>query len=267
MNLEKKIIQANKKSDLPSIQEIKSMPRGIELKIVFGEKLKSKRDSIGEKWQKKLPKFSIGIHSVKEEINISKLITDEEIIQNQDFFENCAKEYGELGEKLMKQFANEYEVDLIRGRPVKTKSPTGKKPYVRSGEMGNWIFSFHGIHLGLRNKETNQQIEIPLNYGEEYGELDPFFFSIFIRTTPKFKPLPVKIYDDFWDGGRILDVMLKIGKFEEIDSIMPKVKGVVVKNRIKKTGGYPVVPTKKENLSFWEKIKLKIKRRRTHNKA
>lgn len=266
MNLEKKIIQANKKSDLPSIQEIKSIPRGMELKIIFGEKLKSKRDSIGEKWRKKLPKFLIGIHSGKEEINISKLITDEEIIQNQDFFENCAKEYGELGEKLMKQFADEYEVDLIRGRPVRTKNPTGKKPYARNGEMGNWIFSFHGIHLGLRNKETSQQIEIPLDYGEEYGELDPFFFSKFIRTTPKFKPLPVKIYNDFWDGKRILEVMLKIGKFEKIDSIMPLGEGVVVKNRIKKNGGASIVQAKKENLNFWEKIKLKIKRR-THNKV
>ena len=158
------------------------------------------------------------------------------LLQNQIFFEDCAKEYGELGEKLMKQFANEFEVELIRGRPVKTRNSSGKKPYVRSGEMGNWIFSIHGIHCGFRNKETNQQIEVPLNYGEEYGELDPFFFSIFIRTTPKFRPLPVEIYHDFGDGRRILDVMLKIGKFEEIDSIMTRDKGVIVKSRRKRTG-------------------------------
>lgn len=74
----------------------------------------------------------------------------------------------------------------------------------------------------------------------------------------------MKIYPDLGDGRRILDVMLKIGKFETIDSIMPNVKGIIVKNRINKTQINQGVQIKKENFTVWEKIKLKIKRR-THN--
>lgn len=150
-HLEKKIIQVNRNSDLPSIQKIKSIPRGTELKIIFVGKIKLKRESIGEKWRKKLPKYLVSIHWNDEEINIYKLITDEEIIENQVFFENCAKEYGELGKKLMKKLENEFDILLVNGRPINMQNTTGKKPYVRSGKMDEWSFTFHGAHCGFKN--------------------------------------------------------------------------------------------------------------------
>ena len=70
----------------------------------------------------------------------------------------------------------------------------------------------------------------------------------------------MKIYDDFGDGRRILEVMQKIGKFEEIDSIMTRDKGVVVKSRKRKTDAHPGIQMNKETLTFWDKVKLKIKR-------
>ena len=188
MNLEKKIIQVRNRSDLPGIQEIKSIPRGMAVKVIFGERVVSIRESIGKKWQKKLPEFQVGIHTVKEEINILKLITDEEIEQNQLFFEECAKEYGELGERLMKQFESEFDVVLVRGRPIVMQNTTGKKPFVSSGKMGNWIFSFHGIHCGFRNIKTNQQLEVPLNYGGRVWTVGPILFLYIHSDYAKIQP-------------------------------------------------------------------------------
>ena len=234
MNLEKRIIRINKIEQLPNLQEIESIPRGLNLKIIFEGLIKSKRVEIGMNWKIKLPKYSIGIHSNGEEINILKLITDKEIYQYQSFFEECAKEYGILGEKLINQFIRDFKVDSHEGFPLKTLNSYRNTNYEQVGEMDEWRYYFHGFHCGFTHKKTGQNIEVPLTFGEEYGELDPYFFTRFIKSTPKFQPLPIQIYNEYADGRRILEVMLKLGKFEEVNSNIKSEKGIVVKNRVKK---------------------------------
>ena len=234
VTLEEKIIRAESLESLPSIQEIKSISRGLKMKVLFGDKIKSKREEIGQEWKIQLPKFLIGIHTIEDEINVIKLITDEEIEQNQIFFEDCAREYRELGEILINQFIEKFDVELHKEFPLKTLNPYGKTNYKKMGEMDEWKYYFHGFHCAFTNKKTEQHIEVPLTFGEEYGELDPYFFSKFIMTTTKFKPLPIEIYDNYWDGERIIEVMLELDKFEEINSNLKGRKGILVKNRTKK---------------------------------
>ncbi|MEM9919242.1 MAG: hypothetical protein AAF990_14160, partial [Bacteroidota bacterium] len=234
MNLKEKIITVNKVGEIPRLHEIKSIPRGLKLKIIFEGNTKAKREEIGRKWKIELPKYSIGIHTNGIEINILKLITDKEIEEHQDFFEASAMEYGVLSKKLIQQFIEKFKVQPHEGFPLKTLNPYGKKDYEQVGEMGEWRYYFHGFHCGFTNKKTGQHIEVPLTYGEEFGELDPYFFSGFIQSTPKFQPLPVQIYDDYGDGKRILEVMLNLGKFEEINSNIKGRKGIIVANREKK---------------------------------
>ena len=274
MNLKEKIITVNKVEEIPSINEIESIPRGLNLKIIFEGNAKLKRESIGEKWKTELPKYSVGIHTNGIEINILKLITDKEIEENQIFFEECAIEYGRLGKKLINQFIEEFKVQFHEGFPLKALNPYGKTDYEQIGEMGKWKYYFHGFHCAFTNKETEQHIEVPLTYGEEYGELDPYFFSDFIKSTPKFQPLPIQIYDDYWDGRRILEVMTNLGKFEKINSNLKGRKGIIVSNRVKKEVKifdegmgevFKDVNFKAKKLNFWERLKLKIKRKRTHN--
>lgn len=204
------------------------------MKILFGEKIKEKREEIGQKWKAELPDFLIGIHRIKDEINLRKLISDQEIEEHQLFFEACAKEYGRLAEKLIQQLIYELGVQPHDGFPLKTLNAYKHTPYDQRGKMGEWGYFFHGYHCAFTHLKTKQHIEVPLVFGEEYGELDPYFFSIFIKSTPEFHPLPIRIYEDYADGKRILNVMLKLGKFEEINSNLEGKRGIVVKDRNKK---------------------------------
>ncbi len=274
MSLKEKIIKVSKVEEVPNLNEIESIPRGLMLKIIFEGKAKSKREEIGQKWKNELPKYSIGIHTNGIEINILKLITDKDIEENQLFFEKCAIEYGILGEKLINQFIEEFKVQSHEGFPLKTLNPYGKTHYEQIGEMGNWEYYFHGFHCAFTNKKTEQHIEVPLTYGEEYGELDPYFFTDFIKSTPEYQPLPIQIYNDYWDGKRILEVMLGLGKFEKINSNLKGRKGIIASNRTKKevrifeNGMGEVhkdVNFEVKKLNFWEKLKLK--RRGSHNNA
>lgn len=234
MQPEEKIIRIDRIEDLPNLQELQSMQRGLRLKVVFDNDIANKQQEIGNRWKEQLPKFLVGIHSNGDEINLLKLITDEEIEQNQLFFEDCAIKYGLLSKKLIERFIEVFNVPPHKGFPLNTLNPYGKTSYTQSGKMEEWKYYFHGYHCAFTHKQTGQRIEVPLTFGEEYGELDPYFFSIFIRTTSEFQPLPVQIYNDFWDGRRILEVMLELGKFETINSNLKGRKGVVVKNRLKR---------------------------------
>lgn len=271
MRLIDKIHNCKKLSDLPDELLINSIQRGVRYKVIFSSNINNQRKGVGEKWKKEFPNHQIAIHTFNPEINIFKLITDAEIEDNQDFFERCAKDYRTLSEKLIREFAKVNGLKIASKYPMDTLNPSGRNGYDQIGIMNNWRYAFHGIHCAFTNQITNQYIEVPLKYGLEFGELDPYFFSKYINSTKDYEPLPVIIYDDYWDGKRILNKMLELGKFEMINSNMPETKGIVVKNRNKieihtyeEIEYMPQEEIKfevnlKEKISFWDRIKSKWK--------
>ena len=59
-------------------------------------------------------------HTVEPELNIVKLITDQEIKDQQDFFEQCAKDYRKLGEQLVFTLVDKLELNLNKDFPLDT---------------------------------------------------------------------------------------------------------------------------------------------------
>lgn len=163
---------------------------------------------------------------------ISKLITDLEIEENQDFFEKCAKDYRQLGKKLIFELADELNVTINPEFPLETFNEF-KRNKKESGKLDSWKYSIHGFHCGFENVMTGQFIEVSLVFGLEFGDIDPFFFSQFIKSTPKYRPLPIDIFEDYADGKKINEKMISLGKFERINSNIENHYGVVVTDRSK----------------------------------
>ena len=92
---------------------------------------------------------------------------------------------------------------------------------------------FTWISLLFRTYENGQVIEIPLVFGLEFGDLDPYFFITFIKSTPEYQPLPIDIYVNYADGLRIIEKMVSLGKFERISSNIENYFGTVVSDRDK----------------------------------
>src|SRR5687768_10659968 len=63
--------------ELPSLDDIKSIPRGIKLIIKFSDAINFHRTQIGERWKSELPDFLVGIQMIQPEIDIVKFITEE----------------------------------------------------------------------------------------------------------------------------------------------------------------------------------------------
>ena len=92
MNRTTDIITISSIYQIPTLETIQAIPRQRTLKLVFDKQVQSQRKAVGQKLKNGLSHFQIGIHTMDPEINIAKLITDEEIEINQYFFEQCAKD-------------------------------------------------------------------------------------------------------------------------------------------------------------------------------
>ena len=226
------IISINSIDEIPSIETIKLIKREKILKLVFKNGIKSKRQKIGENLKKELSGFQIGIHTIEPEINIAKLITEKEIEDNKDFFEQCAKDYRELSESLLYKLVDKLKIKMNQDFPMRTFNEL-KQDKRQTGKVENWEYFVHGFHCGFKNNKSGQIIEVPLVFGQEFGDLDPYFFTKYIKSTPSYQPLPINIYEEYADGVRINEKMVSLGKFEKINSNVGNHFGVVVTDREK----------------------------------
>ena len=232
VNRTTEILTIKSVEQIPALETIREIPRHKTLKLIFAPSIQRQRKEIGEMLKEELWGFKVGIHTSEPEINIAKLITDEEIENNQDFFENCAKDYRKLSTELIHKLADKLEVTINPKIPLLTF-----KPYMtdrgKCEPIDGWRYHFHGFHCRFENMETGQEIEVPLVFGLEFGDLDPYFFSLFIKSTPEYQPLPVAIYEDYADGAKINEKMLSLGKFEKIRSNFENHFGIAVADRDK----------------------------------
>jgi hypothetical protein len=232
MNTTTKIISVSSIEQIPTLETIEAMPRGQILKLIFNDVVQNQRETIGQNLKNKLVGFQVAIHTVEPKITITKLITDQEIEDNQDFFEQCAKDYRQLGEELIFKLTDSLGLSINEDSPMITfnKLKMDKK---QKGVIDNWEYFIHGFHCGFKNIDTGQCIEVSLVFGLEFGVLDSYFFINFIKSTPKYNPLPVDFFEEYADGSRIKEKMLSLGKFEKIGSNINQHYGIVVTNRKK----------------------------------
>jgi len=264
LNRKTDIISISKIEQVPTLEDIRAISRDCKLKLIFKNKFVSQRENIGQKFKKELKGFQIGIHTTEPEINIAKLITDEEIEENQDFFEQCAKDYRQLAEELLYKLVNKLNLKLNEDFPMQTFNEL-KRDKRQIGQVGNWRYYVHGFHCGFENNKTGQTIEVPLVFGLEFGDLDPWFFTKYIKSTSKYRPLPVQIHEEYADGVRINERMISHGKFEKINSNVGNHYGIVVSDRQKiKIKSYKELnaldegqKTKKSKFDFWKLIGFK----------
>ncbi|OJJ14423.1 hypothetical protein BKI52_42325 [marine bacterium AO1-C] len=160
-------------------------------------------------------------------------LTPQDVKTHQNFFEQCAKDYRVLAEKLIRQLAIHLNQPFNEELPLATLNPYGQRGYVQFGEMDGWRYFFHGYHCNFKHKITQQDIEVPLSFGLEFGILDPWFFARYICSTPDYQPLSLNMKNEFADGLVVIEKMLKLGLYEQVNANTQGHSGTVVADRQK----------------------------------
>ncbi|HAS42399.1 MAG TPA: hypothetical protein DCS93_18115 [Microscillaceae bacterium] len=169
-----------------------------------------------------------------DQAQVSHNLTPQEVETHQSFFEQCAKDYRMLAEKLIRQLAAHLKQPFNEELPLATLNPYEQRSYPQFGEMNKWRYFFHGYHCKFKHTITTQDIEVPLTFGLEFGVLDPYFFAHYIYSTPDYQPLSVNMKSEFADGLIIIEKMLELGLYEKINANTVSHSGVVVTNRDKR---------------------------------
>ncbi|PWU11985.1 MAG: hypothetical protein C5B50_22235 [Verrucomicrobia bacterium] len=79
--------------------------------------------------------------------------------------------------------------------------------YTEGTLSSDWSSDIHGEHCRFENSETKQIVEAPLAGPPRPDKVDPYFFSIFVKSTRGLEPVARLIRDDFHDALRIFDVL------------------------------------------------------------
>lgn len=218
--------------EIPSNEVLLDALRNNAVMLVFDVGQKKLQEEVGKDLKTKLKDCCVGVSLDGSHIKINRIITNEEIEANVDFFEQCAKDYRSLSKTLIYRLAEHLGVALNKDFPSETLNPLHAKGQ-NKGEFNNWEYYLHGFHVHFYNVETGQEIEAPFMFGDDYGDLDPYFFSNYITSTPLYKPLPIELHEPYYDGKRILDKMLESGKLERVQGNWPGVIGTIVTARRK----------------------------------
>lgn len=225
------IIEIRNIDDLPSENIFLNLPRNKYLVLKFLNKTDSERKKYGENLKEKFKDFQIGIHTIEPIIGIRKLISDNEIDKFKELFVQYAFDYRELATKLIHGLARKIKVDIQNESPYWAFLKYWQKKG-QNGVFEEWNYFFHGFHCHFIHTNTKQEIEVSLVFGLEFGDLDPYFFTNFIISSPDYKPLPIEIYESYHDGLNIIERMIIIGKFEKINSTTFKGHtGTILKDR------------------------------------
>lgn len=213
-------IKINFLRNFPSDEKINSLKRGERLEVHFGKLISRKREKFGEILKMKYPGFSIGIHVNEPIIVITKLISVEEIDKNIVFLEQCARDYDKLACELMNKLIVHLGVEVDWSLPLITFNEF-KMSGQCTGKIDGWRYAFHGFDCSFENLKTEQYLEASLICGNQFGQLDPWFFIGYIESTKSYIPLHIKLYDRSNDGKIILKRMLEKGILKEIESNIP----------------------------------------------
>jgi hypothetical protein len=91
-----------------------------------------------------------------------------------------------------------------------------------------WSYDFHGLECRFENRKTGQVVEVRLEFGTEFGVLDPYFFALFLKSTPELSHLARLIRHDYHDSARVLNVLRDSGHLRLVEG--PYRGGLVVRD-------------------------------------
>lgn len=132
-------------------------------------------------------------------VTVLKVIEERAVLENLPLFLSAIRDFSHTAHDLCRRLAEAHRIlseDLLARREA-----------IEKGRLGNWDYNFHGLECCFTNGGTGQVVDVRISFGGEFGVLDPFFLSRFIRTTPVHHKAARLLDDDFHDACRVLEIL------------------------------------------------------------
>ncbi|UNK16234.1 hypothetical protein MNQ98_17080 [Paenibacillus sp. N3/727] len=130
--------------------------------------------------------------------------TMDELLAAMDTYKVIARE---LIDKLISETNQPEKSEIIKGSYYLLSNAD-----LLNGEehlTGNWYFDVHGEHCMFENLETGQKLEVSLGSIDDIGNVDPYFFYDFLKSTENLKHLIEYFENPFGDMLNFFEVLEK----------------------------------------------------------
>jgi len=170
--------------------------------------------------------FDAGLSPEFQFVTVMRVISHPEVLAIEDSIHAAAVEFRTIATRLIEQLSAQLELpaDEIARYPLIRMS-------LRARGMGqlvdDWQFMFHGLECGFRNTRTKQVVEVQLDYAGEYGALDPFFFHLFLASTPHYSTLAVALTHGYHDTCRAMEILEQRGRLRPVVSVFSQHESLV----------------------------------------
>lgn len=156
-------------------------------------------------------------------ITVKQVIPREEVLRHEQAILQAARLFRHTARYLIYRLADVLNVEISR---FWTSHLVSEVP--QHGKLGDgWGYFFHGLECGLGNARTGQTVEVVLGYQDEFGVLDPYFFAIFVRTTPSLAVLRGIFRDDFHDPSKALQILEERGILRRVGRALIRGSGLI----------------------------------------
>lgn len=159
-------------------------------------------------------------------ITIRQVISERDVIENEEAIVGAAREFRRLAHELMLHVAHRLGVplDAFGDRFIRFQL----EPDQDRGDLRNaWRYWFHGGECRLTNAATGQTLDVCLGFGREFGVLDPWFFHVFLSTTPGMEALARLLRDGYHDPSRAFEILQQRGHLKRIPNASQDAEGLI----------------------------------------
>jgi len=206
---ERHTVECNSLLAVPSAADLGSLLRNHERVLlrlpvdVDDTSLRTKADEI----QRHLPYATVfASWSPKPGISLLRVVDRSTVLAHAAEFVAAAAEFRRLANALAAQLARKLGVDRLL---------PGTRIGLRAAQTGflddQWSYYFHGFECCFTHRETGQELDVQLDYADDFGALDPWFFHEFLSTTHDYAQLAELLPDAFHDTKRALDLLVEAG--------------------------------------------------------
>jgi hypothetical protein len=181
--------------------------------------------SVVEQLASALPECSV-FDSGAGWITVKKVIRAEAVVANTTAFVAAARLFRQTASALASRLARRLRVEPDRLLDLGRNRDSGSWLSCLQGLLGLprrtsldrvWDYAFHGLECRFENRVTGQVVEVRLGFGGEFGVLDPYFFTLFVKSTPGLAHLARLLRDDFHDAARVLKILYGAGYLRVVE--------------------------------------------------
>ncbi len=200
--------------ELPRIGKIRELLKKKQSLLFVLDEEKLTRNYILE-LQKEFPNYVVTQIGWLNKLIISKSISTKTVFENMILFHKCIELFDRTAHSLMDLMAKTFEINLSNSKEIhelKTKRSENQR-----GKINNeWRYHFHGKGCSFTNTNTEQFLDIQINNGIEFGELDNFYLMKFIQTTDSLKEASLildnkpenmrKVIETLWSSNYLIEL-------------------------------------------------------------